>query len=770
MAPLSPPATGHNRRTRRRKKKPIVLDRVARLAVARPKAVLAATLVLMVAALGFGVGITERLSGGGFYSASSESQRAATALKQRFGVGKPNLVILATDTTGGTVDDPDAVTAGEALTRQLAATKGVTTVSSYWGPGQSELLRSNDGTRALIVAHIEGDEREFAAAARRLIATYRDTERGPLKLELGGEAVSYDDATDQLNHDLMISEAIAMPIILVLITLVFGSLTAAALPVVIGVLSIVGSLGLLTLLSAVTPVSNYALNVTTIVGLALAIDYSLLVLTRFREERAQARSLDDAIIESVRTAGRTVVFSATAASLSVLALLVFPMMYLRSIAYACIGVILLATACALVVMPAMLRLLGPRIDSLDVRRVIRRVLRRRAPSEAPADEDGFWFRSSQLVMRRPVLMGGAVLLLALVLAAPFGSIRLSSADDRSLPATIESRSVGDVVRSEFPAQATAAMDVILEGSAGADQLDGYAGALSQLPHVVAVKLGLTSYVDGQRIGEKPAPEPNGAYLRVLPDVDPYSDAAHTLLDQVRQTPAPDTVYVGGLTAENVDTKEALLERVPLAAALLALAMFGVLFVFTRSVVLPLKALLLNVISLSATLGAMVFIFQEGHLQWLVGDFAVTGTLATPTPILIICLAFGLSMDYEVFLLSRITEEYRAHGDTNLAVMRGLQRVGPVVTAAALIMSVVFIAMATSQVSFMKLLGVALTLAILFDVTLIRAILMPAAMTLMGRVNWWAPRWRRPPAHLLASGARRRHQLTVRQLTAQSAVN
>ena len=770
MAPLSPPANGLNRRTRRRNKKRIVLDRVARLAVARPKVILAATLVLMVAALGFGMGISERLAGGGFYSPSSESQRAATALKQRFGVGKPNLVILATDTGGGSVDDPGAVAAGEALTRQLAATAGVTTVSSYWGPGQSDMLRSRDGTRALIVAHIEGDEREFAAAARRLIGTYRDTERGPLKLELGGEAVSYDDATDQLNHDLMISEAIAMPIILVLITLVFGSLTAAALPVVIGVLSIVGSLGLLTLLSAVTPVSNYALNVTTIVGLALAIDYSLLVLTRFREERIQARSLDDAIIESVRTAGRTVVFSATAASLSVLALLVFPMMYLRSIAYACIGVILLATVCALVVMPAMLRLLGPRIDSLDVRRVIRRVLRRRAPSEAPADEDGFWFRSSQLVMRRPVLMGGAVLLLALVLAAPFGSIRLSSADDRSLPATIESRSVGDVVRSEFPAQATAAMDVILEGSAGADQLDGYAGALSQLPHVVAVKLGLTSYVDGQRIGEKPAPEPNGAYLRVLPDVDPYSDAAHTLLDQVRQTPAPDTVYVGGLTAENVDTKEALLERVPLAAALLALAMFGVLFVFTRSVVLPLKALLLNVISLSATLGAMVFIFQEGHLQWLVGDFAVTGTLATPTPILIICLAFGLSMDYEVFLLSRITEEYRAHGDTNLAVMRGLQRVGPVVTAAALIMSVVFIAMATSQVSFMKLLGVALTLAILFDVTLIRAILMPAAMTLMGRVNWWAPRWRRPPAHLLASGARRRHQLTVRQLTAQSAVN
>lgn len=747
-----------------------MLERIARLAVTRPKAVLAATLVLVIAAFAYGSEITERLSGGGFYSVSSESQRAAAMLEQRFHVGKPNLVILATDTGGGSVDDPVAVAAGEALTQELAATPGISTVSSYWGPGQSELLRSGDGTKALIVAHVQGDEREFAVAAQRLVATYRGTERGPLKLQLGGEAVSYNDVTDQLNHDLAISEAIAMPIILVLTTLVFGSLVAAGLPLVIGVLSIVGSLGLLALLSDVTPVSNYALNVTTIVGLALAIDYSLLVLTRFREERTRAQSLDDAIIESVRTAGRTVVFSATTVTLSVLALLAFPMMFLRSIAYACVGVISLATVCALVVMPALLRILGSRIDSLDVRRAIPQLFGRRVPAEARPEEAGFWFRSSRLVMRRPVIMGGAVLLLALVLAAPFGSIRLNFPDDRSLPPTIESRSVGDAIRSEFPAQTTAAMDLLLDNSASADQLDGYAGVLSRLPHVVAVKLGTTSYVNGQRIGERPVPDTNGAYLRLIPDVDPYSDAANTLLDQVRGTPAPSTVHVGGLTAENTDTKDALFDRVPLAGALMVVAMFSVLFAFTRSLVLPIKALLLNVVSLSATLGAMVFIFQEGHLKWLVGDFAVTGTLPAPVPILIICLAFGLSMDYEVFLLSRITEEYRAYGDTNLAVMRGLQRVAPVVTAAALIMSVVFIAMATSAVSFVKLLGIGLTLAILFDATLIRAILMPAAMRLMGRANWWAPHWRRRPAHLLVSGSRRRHQLTVRQLTTQLAAN
>jgi RND superfamily putative drug exporter len=304
------------------------------------------------------------------------------------------------------------------------------------------------------------------------------------------------------------------------------------------------------------------------------------------------------------------------------------------------------------------------------------------------------------------------------------------------------------------------MDVIVDGPVDADQLDTYAVALSRLPHVVAVKLAPAIYVSGQRIGDEPAANANGAYLTVLPDVDPCSDAAHRLLDQVRRTPSPAAVFVGGFSAENFDTKHALLQRVPLAVALIVVAMFSVLFAFTRSVVLPLKVLILNVVSLSATLGAMVFVFQEGHLRWLVGDFTVTGTLATPTAILVICLVFGLSMDYEVFLLSRITEEYRSHGDTNLAVMSGLQRVGPFVTAAALIMSVVFMAMATAQVSFIKSLDLGLTLAILVYATLIRAILMPAAIKLMGRANWWAPRWRTRPTRSTGTERKRKHQLTV----------
>jgi putative drug exporter of the RND superfamily len=307
-----------------------------------------------------------------------------------------------------------------------------------------------------------------------------------------------------------------------------------------------------------------------------------------------------------------------------------------------------------------------------------------------------------------------------------------------MPTTVETRRVGDTIRNEFPAQPTAAMDVVLDGPVAPDRLDEYAAAVSRHPHVVIVTTASASYAQGRRIAGMPALPANGAHLSVLPDVDPYSEDADRLLEQIRHTPAPAAVLVGGLTAENVDTKDALVARIPLAAMVIALTMFALLFAFTGSVVLPLKALILNLISLSATLGAMVFIFQEGHLKWLVGDFTAIGTLAAPMPVVMFCLTFGLSMDYEVFLLSRITEEYRVHGDTNAAVMYGLQRVGPIVTAAALIMSIVCLAMVASQVSFIKASGVGITLAILIDATLIRAVLLPAAMRLLGSANWWAP--------------------------------
>ncbi|MGY4651891.1 MMPL family transporter [Mycobacterium sp. URHB0021] len=712
-----------------------MLTRSARLAVSRPKTVLVVTLALLIAAFAYGNDVANRLSGGGYLSEPSESGRAADLLSQRFHAGKPNIVILATNTPGRSVDDPDAVAAGQRITRQLADTTGVDAVTSYWSAAGSENLRSRDGSQALIVAHAQDDGHEFDNVVRHLIDTLRGTYSGPLKLELGGESVSYVDVTDQLAKDVATSEIIALPVILLLLVLVFGSLVAAGLPLVIGICSIVGTMGLLTLLAQFTTVSNFALNLTTILGLGLAIDYSLFVVTRFREERDAGLGLDDAIITSVRTAGRTVVFSAVTVALSMSAMLVFPIMALRSIAYACLGVVAIAAVAAIVVLPALLKILGHRIDSLDLRRALR--LR---PGSATPLEKRFWFRSAQMVMRRPVLVGGAVLFFLLLLGAPFTQIHVGITDDRAVPPTVESRRVGDTIRNDFPAQPTGAMDVVIDGAVTAGELDDFASTLSRLPHVVTVATPSASYAEGQRITGTPGPRSDGAQLTVLPDVDPYSSDADHLLAQIRHSPAPGTVLVGGLTAENVDTNDALVARIPLAAGVMVLATFALLFAFTGSVVLPLKAIVLNLLSLSATLGAMVFIFQEGHLKWLVGDFTATGTLAALSPVLMFCLTFGLSMDYEVFLLSRITEEFRAHGDTNAAVRYGLQRVGPIVTAAAAIMSIVCIAMATSQVSFTKMLGIGLTLAILVDATLIRALLMPAAMRLLGNANWWAPRF------------------------------
>ena len=551
-------------------------------------------------------------------------------------------------------------------------------------------MRSRDGSQALIVAHAADDGHAFDEVVRHLIETLRGTYSGPLKLELGGEAVSYVDVTNQLAKDVATSEMIAMPVILLLLVLVFGSLVAAGLPLIIGICSIVGTMGLLTVLAHFTTVSNFALNLTTILGLGLAIDYSLFVVTRFREERAAGLELDDAIIASVRTAGRTVVFSAVTVALSMSAMLAFPIMALRSIAYACLGVVAIAAIAAIVILPALLKLLGHRIDSLD----LRRALRLRHASATPL-ENRFWFRSSQTVMRRPLLIGGAVLFIVLLLGVPFTRLHIGITDDRAMPTTVESRQVGDTVRDMFPAQPTGAMDVVISDGIAADRLDGYAAELSRLPHVVTVTSPEARYVNGRRIAGAPTAHPNGTHLTVLPDVDPYSTDADELLEQIRHTPAPGAVLVGGLTAENVDTRDALTARIPLAAGLIVVTMFVLLFAFTGSAVLPLE---------SARAQSAQHVRDPGcdgvesrPCRTLVGDFTEDRALAAPAPVLMFCLTFGLSMDYEIFFLSRITEEYRIHGDTTAAVKYGLQRVGPVVTAAATIMSIVCIAMATSQI-------------------------------------------------------------------------
>jgi putative drug exporter of the RND superfamily len=526
---------------------------------------------------------------------------------------------------------------------------------------------------------------------------------------------------------------------------VFGSFVAALLPLAVGIFSIVGTLAVLRAIAAGTHVSIYAMNLTTALGLALAIDYSLFVVSRFREELHLGR--DEAIRRTMQTAGRTVLFSALTVALSLAALLVFPVYFLRSFAYSGIAVVALAAAAALAILPALLRLLGPRVNALDLRVPVRRWLRR-SPPQPVLVEQSFWYRLASAVMRRAVPIGLAVVAVLLVLGGPFLGVKFGYPDDRVLPPSASAHQVGDALRDRFGANASGPVTVVVPDTSRAPSAVGtYAADLSKAPGVTSVVSSAGTFAGGRPVaaGDPTMNAGDAAYLVANTTTDPMSDAGKRVLHAVQHTPAPWPVQVTGTAAENADSLHSLASMLPLAIALIALATFVLLFLFTGSVVLPLKALVLNTLSLTATFGAMVWIFQDGHFANVYGA-TVTGFLVPTMPILMFCLSFGMSMDYEVFLLSRIREEWLATGDNSRAVAVGLGRTGRIVTAAALLMAIVFAALATGKVSFMAMFGTGLTLAVLMDATLVRGVLVPSFMKLAGRANWWAPgplaRWHR----------------------------
>jgi len=566
---------------------------------------------------------------------------------------------------------------------------------------------------------------------------------GELTVRVGGQAEIFDEVGRTIERDIIRAESIAFPVTAVLLVLVFGSALAAALPLLIGVLSILGTFLLLHLAVKVTDVSIYSVNLATSMGLGLGIDYALFMVTRYREELRRGRGEHNAVLATVRTAGRTVLFSALTVLLSLSALLAFPLYFLKSFAYAGIGAVFFALVGALVVLPAALAVLGHRIDAFDLRKPLRRLLRMSAPREKALDE-GFWHRVAVTVMKRPIGAATAVIVILLVAGAPFAKVVFSLPDDRVLPRSAQAFQVGDVLRSEFPGRDASALSVVAPRAGSDAQLSSYASALSGLPGVLRVDAATGSYAQGRQVvAATPASSRfnagGGTYLSVVPGIESYSPAGERLVKALRAVPAPfGGVLVTGQAASLVDTKHSLGTKLPLALGLIVIATFVLLFLFTGSVVIPVKALVLNLLSLSATFGAMVWVFQQGHLTGLIGDPVVTGTLDTTVPILMFCVLFGLSMDYEVFLLSRIKEEYDATGDNARAVAVGLERTGRLVTAAAALLALVFLSFVSSDISFIKLLGLGVALAVLVDATLVRGVLVPAFMRLMGRANWWAP--------------------------------
>ena len=706
----------------------MLLDRLGQALVRRRRVVLALTVVFVALSGVFGGAVASKLKSGGFDDPKAEATQSLQRIADTFG-GQPDVVLLITTPRG--VDDATAAQDGVALTRRAAADAHLTNVGSYWTLGKPAALRSTDGKSALLLAKFHGSDPDVDAVVKRYTGT-----SGSLRVRVGGLIPTFRQVGTTIQKDLAKAEAIAIPITLVLLVIVFGSLVAALLPLAIAGVAVLGSFLAITLITHATDVSIFALNLITAMGLGLAIDYALFMVSRYREELRRGADTHEAVILTLRTAGRTVIVSALTVALSLAALLVFPLYFLRSFAYAGIAVVLLAMLGAVVVLPSLLAVLGTNVDRW-------KLLRRPSPEEG----SGFWHRTAELVMRRPGIVAVTIGALMLALGLPFLNVSFGLPDDRVLPAKASAHQIANILRTDFPDREADATVILLPQTRPDDPaLDAYALRLSYVHDVARVDTAQGGYSQGRKVLDAGEPSKRfmkhgyaGTWVSVVPTIEARSPAGQSLVHAVRNVPAPGERLVGGPSADLVDTEKAISKKTPLAAGLIVIATLVILFLFTGSVLIPVKAVVLNLLSLSATFGAMVYVFQEGHLQSIFGHFTITNTLDTTTPILMFCIAFGLSMDYEVFLLSRIREEWIATGDNRRAVALGLERTGRLVTAAAALIAVVFTATATSGVTFIRLFGAGMALAVIMDATLVRGALVPAFMRIAGRWNWWAPR-------------------------------
>ena len=671
-----------------------------------------------------------RLGSEGFDDPGSDSTAAQAIMDRDFDAPEASLVV-ALD-FDGPADEASASDIGAPLTDTVAEIPGVLRVASYWRTPLSS-LRSTDGTGALILVTYDPDSPESPRAITDAVqSAVEEADLGTATAYVGGGQSVAKAINVQVARDLTRAEAIAIPATLVLLVVVFGSLVAAGMPMLVGVGAIVASLLVLFLLTFVTDVSVFAVNLVTGLGLGLGIDYALLIVSRFREELAQKDSVEEAVVRTVATAGRTVVFSGLTVGVTLAAMGLFPLSFLRSFAYAGTSVVFFAVLGALITLPAALAMLGQRINSLRIRRNVGR-----------AHEGRRWAALATWIMRYPWPVAIASTALLLLLAWPALSVRFGQLDERALPPSDPAVVATNLLRGDYPDLGGAPIDIIVPAAVGEEALADYATAISAVPTIEQVVASTGVYVDGTRVADPQATfvTSAGEYERVIATTSerPRSPEGEAVIADVRAVPPPDPqVVVGGLAAKYTDSQQGIARTMPWALAWILVSVLILLFLFTGSVLLPVKAIIMNVMSLAAAMGVLVWVFQEGHMTWLVGDFTNTGTLDTATLVITAIVAFGLSMDYEVFLLSRIKEEYDRTGDNTAAVAFGLQRSAGIITAAALLLAVVFVVFLSSTLTNIKIMGLGITIAILIDATIVRIFLVPAFMRIAGGANWWAP--------------------------------
>ena len=694
------------------------MRRIGNLVVRRSKLILFGFVSLVVLSSFWGFQAFGALKGGGYDNPNSDSTLVTELLHSEFGVDPAEVLVLV-----DLPSDADETNANgfpihfelvQELSAELLDIEGVDSVLNYYTLGSPPNLKSEDGKLIYLLVDLDNSVDQTPVVAE-IVDEYTGDYQGA-QVHVSGFGAVTKAINETIYEDIIRAEIVAVPIVVILLIFVFGSLVAAGLPLFVGGLAIVGSFLIIWIGSQFTDVSIFALNLVTGLGLGLGIDYSLLVVNRFREERAAGNDVATSVSNTVASAGKTVLFSGLTVALVLVSMVFFPQYFLQSFALAGVAVVIFAILGAAVAVPAMLNLLGDRVNSI---RLIKRDL-------APKDT-GVWEKIARFTMRRPLPVLFVGLLFLASLFSLSSSVVFGQSDDRVLPADSPARVASDLLRERFEGRETSPIEILVKGTD--EQVNEFIDVVADQQDIVRVAIVPTQE------------ESEWVRINAITDLEPRSPEGLEQVVALRSLDVEvDQYLIGGGGAYYTDSQQGIEQALPIAALWVFISTFILLFLFTGSLVLPLKAIVLNVLSLGAVFGLIGWIFQNGELQWLIGEYSVTGTIDTSSVVMIALVAFGLSMDYELFLLSRIKEQHDAGFNTVNSVALGLQRSGRIITAAALILAVTFGAFASSGVSIMKMLGLGIAVAILLDATLVRGFLVPAIMRLLGGANWWAPKW------------------------------
>jgi uncharacterized membrane protein YdfJ with MMPL/SSD domain len=695
-----------------------MIERWGAFVARRALAVLLTGLVVAIAAGGYGFGVFDHLSQGGFDDKSSESARELQGERDTFGNQNVDVVAIYTskELVAGDAEfraDVQQVVAG------LAPGTTTTVIPYYAAPADSGLV-SKDGHSVQVLISLAGTSQDdYLSNYDDLSPTLQAPRSTGLQTELTGAFAVFSDVNKITSEDLARAESISMPIVVLLALLIFGSLVAASMPAVVGLLAMVGALALVRVIAIFTEVSVFSVNVISLLGIGLAIDYALFVISRYREELAllphdDPEAVPTAIRRTMSTAGRTVLFSGLTVAAALSSLLIFPQAFLKSMGYGGVAAVLVAMLAALTVLPATLRLLGRRVDG-------GRLPWRRHRPVVVDDAHGRWAALARGVMRRPWLVIVGTVAALLLIASPFLGVKWGSVDYRVLPSDAPAHVAADKLSDFGPETSTASL---LVRGASQDDVTTYADQVSQVAGVTSVRTVATG--------------DDSTLLQASWAGNSQTERSQAVVEDIRALrPASGEVLVGGMSANTVDLIDSVGAHLPWMGLIVALVMLVLLFVAFGSLVLPVKAVVMNLFSISASFGVITWIFSDGHLSGLLG-FTPQGFLDATNPILMLAILFGLSMDYEVFLLSRIREQWDRTRDNDVAIVTGVQKTGRIITSAAVLLAVVIGAFALSGIVFMKMLGIGMLVALLVDATVVRALLVPATMKLLGRANWWAP--------------------------------